>query len=207
MGIAERKEREREEMKERILQGAQKIFLENGFDKTSIRTIAEEIEYSPATIYLYFKDKNELLFALHEQAFIKMMGEFSILETIADPFERLVEMGNLYINYAIQNPGLYDLMFVMDAPMESLACRDELWEDGMKSFALLKGIIEDCIKSGYFSASTDIEVTALTIWGQVHGLVTLYLKKRMDMFEANEQAQRLSMSFMQFVQLLKSLGS
>lgn len=69
MGVADRKEREKEEMKTKILEAAKKLFLDHGFEKTSIRNIAEEIEYSPGTIYLYFKDKNELLFALHQEAF------------------------------------------------------------------------------------------------------------------------------------------
>jgi AcrR family transcriptional regulator len=205
MGIAERKEREREEMRERILQGAQKVFLANGYEKTSIRTIADAIEYSPATIYLYYKDKNALLFALHEQAFLKMMGEFAVLSTIADPFDRLIEMGNLYINYAIKNPELYDLMFIMEAPMESLACRDELWEDGMKSFGLLKAIIGECMDAGYFKSTLDVEITALTVWSHVYGLVAIHLKKRMDMFEPGEQVERMFASFKQFTGMLKSL--
>ena len=60
MGIAERKEREKMEMHDRILQAATVMFLEDGYEKTSIRNIADKIEYSPATIYLYFKDKDEL---------------------------------------------------------------------------------------------------------------------------------------------------
>lgn len=62
MGISERKEREREEMKTMITTAAMKMFLEDGYAKTSIRNIADAIEYSPGTIYLYYKDKDELLF-------------------------------------------------------------------------------------------------------------------------------------------------
>ena len=75
MGIVERKEREKEDMRRLILNAARKLFLEQGYEKTSIRNIADAIEYSPATIYLYYKDKNELLFALHEEAFLKLMEE------------------------------------------------------------------------------------------------------------------------------------
>ena len=62
MGVADRKEREKTEMQKRILDAARVLFLEKGFEKTSIRNIADLIEYSPGTIYLYFKDKNEILF-------------------------------------------------------------------------------------------------------------------------------------------------
>ena len=77
MGILERKEREREDMRRLILNAARELFLEQGYEKTSIRNIADVIEYSPATIYLYYKDKNELFFALHEEAFLKLMEELS----------------------------------------------------------------------------------------------------------------------------------
>ncbi|MBI2419199.1 MAG: helix-turn-helix transcriptional regulator, partial [Ignavibacteriales bacterium] len=57
MGISERKEREKSEMRELVLQTALKLFIDKGYDNVSIRKIANVIEYSPGTIYLYFKDK------------------------------------------------------------------------------------------------------------------------------------------------------
>lgn len=203
MGIQERKEREKEDMRRLILEAARKLFLEQGYEKTSIRNIADAIEYSPGTIYLYYKDKNELLFALHEEAFLKMMQELIKVTGIKDPFERLVEMGHQYIKYAIENPELYDLMFIMQAPMETLACRDEIWEDGLKSFGLLKLVIGDCVKAGYFKED-NIEIMAMTIWAYMHGLVTIYLKNRMSMFQDNQQLDRIQESFQLFVKMLKT---
>ncbi|MCU0340912.1 MAG: TetR/AcrR family transcriptional regulator [Spirosomaceae bacterium] len=203
MGILERKEREKEEMRRKILDAARKLFLEQGFEKTSIRNIADAIEYSPATIYLYYKDKNELLFALHEEAFLKMMEELSKVVSVKDPFERLVEMGHQYIKYAVENPELYDLMFIMTAPMETLACRDEIWEDGMKSFCLLQTVVEQCITGGYFKKDLDVEIASLTIWSYMHGLVTIYLKNRMNMFGDDRQLERMQLSYKMFVEMLK----
>ena len=179
------------------------LFLEQGFEKTSIRGIAEAIEYSPATIYLYYKDKNELFFALHEEAFLKMMAELSQVVSIKDPFERLVEMGHRYIKYAVENPELYDLMFIMTAPMETLACRDEVWEDGMKSFCLLQSVVNQCVAAGYFKVQ-DTETASLTIWAYMHGLVTIYLKNRMNMFGDDRQMERIQQSFELFVRMLKT---
>lgn len=205
MGITERKEREKEEMRHKILDAARRLFLELGYEKTTIRGIADAIEYSPATIYLYYKDKNELLFALHEVAFIKMMQELSAISSIADPFEQLVAMGKQYIKFAIENPELYDLMFIMTAPMETLACRDELWEDGMKSFCLLQSVIEKNVGAGYFEANINIENLALTIWSYIHGLVTIYLKNRMSMFQDDNPITRIDSSFELFINMLKKM--
>ena len=57
MGVTERRERERQAVRQEILDAARALFIEEGYEKTSMRKIAEKIEYSPTTIYLYFKDK------------------------------------------------------------------------------------------------------------------------------------------------------
>jgi AcrR family transcriptional regulator len=203
MGITERKEREREEMRELILRSAQDLFLENGYEKTSIRGIADAIEYSPATIYLYYKDKNELLLALHVKAFEKMMQEFAVIAAVADPFERLKSLGNQYIKFAVENPELYDLMFIMQAPLEALACKNEVWEDGMKSFDFLRFVFSECVSVGYFRADLDVDTSCLTIWSYVHGLVTIYLKKRMDMFGDGREMERMQASYELFIKMIQ----
>ncbi|TDB64081.1 TetR/AcrR family transcriptional regulator [Arundinibacter roseus] len=203
MGIVERKERDREEMRDLILEAARTLFLTKGYEKTSIRNIADAIEYSPGTIYLYYKDKNELLFALHEAAFRKMTLELSQVNDISDPFARLVEMGHRYIKYAVENPEMYDLMFVMKGPMQDLACRDEVWEDGLKAFSLLEYVITDCIKAGYFK-ELDVETAALTIWSYMHGLVIIFLKDRMKMFNDNREKERMQQSYALFVKMMRS---
>lgn len=203
MGIVERKEREREEMRELILEAARKLFLAQGFDKTSIRNIAEAIEYSPATIYLYYKDKNELLYSLHEAGFRKMMEEFSIVTTVQDPFEKLVAIGNQYLKFAIENPELYDLMFIMDAPMETLSCREEEWDEGARSFEFLRTTIADCITAGHFKNTLDVESASLTIWSFMHGLLSLHLRKRMAFFTDDREMERIQDSFKLFVEMIK----
>ena len=129
MGVKERKERDKVEMRDKILQSAQQLFLAKGLDQTSIRNIAEAIEYSPATIYLYFKDKNEIIHALHLDGFRLLVRHFEPLVKFTDPFERLIEMGNAYIKFATTNPGVYELLFVRTEPMEYVSnCLDEEWK-------------------------------------------------------------------------------
>ena len=57
MGIKERRERQKEHLREEILEAARELFLKEGVENVSMRAIAKRIEYSPTTIYLYFKDK------------------------------------------------------------------------------------------------------------------------------------------------------
>jgi AcrR family transcriptional regulator len=75
MGLAERKEREKLELKNLILEASRKLLLAHGQEGLSIRKIADEVEYSPATIYLYFADKDAILHELMEMGF-GVMNEY-----------------------------------------------------------------------------------------------------------------------------------
>lgn len=202
MGIVERKEREREEMRKLILSAAQQLFVANGYEKVSIRTIADAIEYSPATIYLYYKDKNELFFALHQEAFQKLIHEFAPVARIEKPMERLVDMGHRYIRFALNNPELYDLMFILTTPMKTIEYREDIWEDGHRAFGLLRSVVQACIDAGDIR-HPDAERAALLIWSQVHGLVALQLRCRMDMFGEDRREQLIEEVYELFINTIQ----
>ncbi|MDZ4679345.1 MAG: TetR/AcrR family transcriptional regulator [Saprospiraceae bacterium] len=176
MGVAERKLRAKEEMRHRILETARKLFLEKGFEHTSLRNIAEAIEYSPATIYLYFKDKNELFHALHIEGFKMMLEYMQPLTGIPDPFERLVQLSYTYIRFARENPEFYDLMFIMNAPMDALES-EEKWAMGDQTFGFVVNLIEECQKTGRFQGKNAYQL-AFHCWASVHGLVSLEIRQR-----------------------------
>lgn len=60
MGIRKRKEREKERKRQEIMAAAKKVFSAKGFSKATMEEIAKEAEFSPGTLYLYFKNKDEL---------------------------------------------------------------------------------------------------------------------------------------------------
>ncbi|PWK19438.1 TetR family transcriptional regulator [Arcicella aurantiaca] len=181
MGIIERKERDKQEMRLKILETAQQIFIEEGFEKASIRAIADRIEYSPATIYLYFKDKNELFFSVHEMGFEKLILEMTIaIEGITDPIEELRARGFAYMKFAFQNPEMYDLMFIQNAPMESIK-ESSVWTCGHQCFELLCQTIQKCIDQNYIRFD-DIYIASMSIWSFMHGLVSLKIRNRFQKF-------------------------
>ncbi|MCU0448183.1 MAG: TetR/AcrR family transcriptional regulator, partial [Microscillaceae bacterium] len=146
MAIKERKEREKQEMRERILEVAKQMFLKDGYDKTSIRNIADKIEYSPGTIYQYFEDKDEIFFIIHQQGFDQLFAMMAQVNEIPNPLERLKTLGKVYMQFAIENPELYDLMFIMRAPMNNLLEKKKEWERGFASFDFLESIVKECIE-------------------------------------------------------------
>ncbi len=180
MGTLERKEREKLEMRNVILKAATEMFLKDGFERTSIRGIAEKIEYSIGAIYIYFKDKTELLNALMEQGFQKLTLVFKKMTKDEDPVVRLKQLGHAYVNFGLKNKEYYDLMFIMKKPMEM--AEDKKWSSGMNAFNFLSETVKACMDNNRLRFK-DHYAASLAIWGFVHGLVALYTRKRLIMFD------------------------
>jgi AcrR family transcriptional regulator len=182
MTIAERKARERQEMRALILDTARALFIEEGFSNVSIRRIAEKIEYSPATIYLYFKDKDEILYAVHNLGFELLMEKFRDTAAVADPFDRLRTIAQRYLEFAIEHPGYYDLMFIMRGPIKTIHEGSDEWSYGRQSFDFLHATVQECVDAGCFPPASR-DVAAFAIWGYVHGVAALIIRRRCPMLE------------------------
>ena len=193
MGVLQRKEREKEEMRRLILDAAHRLFREKGYDGVSMRSIAEAIEYSPATLYLYYKDKNELFFALQSEAAIVKRDHLLPSMGIADPWERLIDFGRRYIDFGLKHPDLYDLLFITRAPMEHLESQ-ECWILGLSMHAFFVDTVQACVDKRYFK-STDAETIAYTLWCHAHGLVSLFIRERMRMYPEEKRATLAKKSF------------
>ena len=180
MGIAERREREARHMKTRILDTAMRLFLDEGFENVTIRRIAAKIEYSPATIYLYYKDKNDILYSLHSNGFEMLHKRQLKVLAVRNVWKRLREHGRLYLSFALENPEYYDLMFIMRGPAEKIK-EKEKWESGLRSYNLLKENVKQCMASGYLKRGNP-DVASLAFWSLTHGLASLVIRKRCIMF-------------------------
>ncbi|PJJ79585.1 AcrR family transcriptional regulator [Mucilaginibacter auburnensis] len=205
MGTAERKLREKETLRSLILESAKKLFIENGVEQTTIRAIAKNIDYSVGTVYFYFKDKNEILNALHTQGFSQLGLQFSVLKNVNHPMERLMAMGRLYIAFALENPDMYELMFTLKEPMEVLDSKEhEQWDEGISAFRALKDTVNACIKAGHFNGHTAEPLTYM-IWSVVHGMCSLYISKRTGSIYGNEPENLVNAALEEFLMMLRKL--
>ncbi len=189
MGIAERKEKQKLEIRKMILEASMKLFVEEGFESVSIRKIADLIEYSPTTVYLYFKDKDEIFYDLHNIGFQKFQELNKDLPAIENPLVRLHKMGENYIHFGMENREYYDLMFILRAPMETLAQikgPDCVWVGGDSALNNLKATLDECMERG-FVRKTDLDVMAMTVWGMVHGWVSLAIRERFEKMVPKEE--------------------
>ncbi len=193
MGISERKERDKQGMKILILDTAMKLFTDEGFGNVSIRRIADKIEYSPATIYLYFKDKDEILFALHTAGFEELFKRQQAVLSIRDPWKRLQKHGEIYIRFGLENPEYYNLMFIMRSPARKFA-ESDAWTAGMRSYEFFRNEVQRAIEAGVLPRG-DSNLAAFGLWGVAHGIVALILRQRCTMLDAQTIEQTALAAF------------
>lgn len=202
MGTAERKVKEKEELKALILKAAKRLFATQGMEQTTMRSIAREIEYSVGTVYLYYKDKNEILYDLHGQGFAKLSEEMRALFSVSEPMERLKALGRTYMKFALENTQMYDLMFNMKAPMDFIKLQEvQTWQEGHSSFDALRKTVKDCMDVGYFKGHA-LEPLSFAIWSTVHGMCSLYIRERVKGATAQEPDALLLAAYEDFVLML-----
>ncbi len=177
MGIADRKERQRAELRDQILSAALRLIRADGFDALTMRKIADAIEYSPATLYLYFASRDEIALALVREGFAMLVRCLAPAAAIADPLDRLRVLGRAYVDFAQREPETYRLMFMDDprytAPlMEALKQSDD--DTGGEAFSFLRDTVAELIARGAFRPDPPDMVAGL-LWAGLHGIAALKL--------------------------------
>ncbi|MBC8051919.1 MAG: TetR/AcrR family transcriptional regulator [Sphingobacteriaceae bacterium] len=175
MGITERKEREKDDMRKLIMDAAFEMFLKEGYAGTSLRLIAKKIEYSPGTIYLYYKDKDALFFDIQTRCFDNLVTEYKKLEGIEDPFERLKQIGHTYMRHNIENPQCFNIKFLLDSPLGEFT-RKNRWAKYGNALGFFTYTVKECVDQKLIDY-IDVDKASLELWGIVHGLTTLFNKK------------------------------
>jgi AcrR family transcriptional regulator len=174
MGVAERKQREKLALRQEILTAARHLFAKEGYESVSMRRIAEKIEYSPTTIYLHFKDKDDLIQQLCEESFALLTRRIQkAVGTGGDPVERLKKGLRAYVEFGIQHPNHYRTTFM--TPHEPPDGEKNMQEsEGMRAFQFLAQSVTECVKAGRFR-ETDVMAISQALWSVVHGVTSLQI--------------------------------
>ncbi|MEY4168195.1 MAG: TetR/AcrR family transcriptional regulator [Blastocatellia bacterium] len=176
MGTRERREREREALRGEILAAARELFISEGYERVSMRRIAERIEYSPTTIYLYFRDKSEILDEICEQTFARLAKSLERIEGKGlDPLEGLREGCQAYIQFGLRNRHQYRLTFMVSS--ERMDRHDESGYEGSmgeRAFGFLERAVARCAEAGYVR-EVEVAVASQVVWVTIHGLTSLLI--------------------------------
>jgi AcrR family transcriptional regulator len=200
MGIIERKQEEKQEMHKRILNGARTVFLEKGYEQTSMRNIANEINYSPGSLYFYFKDKSEIFHELHREGFQLLLNQLKVLNKVADPFERLKAMGRVFIQFAQDNKDYYNLMFIVEEPSKMSEAGG--FKIAQEAIEQLSSVVKECQKKGKFKDMDTVYFTFM-ILSTLHGICALFCKDRTASFVNKTNEELMQHGYECFVALLE----
>ena len=178
MAIQDRKARQKQLLRQEILDAARDIFVKEGFDRLSMRRVADKIEYSPTAIYLHFKDKEELVFCLCEETFGRLVRELETLDGGKDPVARLKRGLRRYVDFGLRNPQHYIATFVIPHPdREDSRVAARYKEDGtmgMRALGLLRAQVAACVAAKKLRR-VDVDTATRSLWAAIHGITSLLI--------------------------------
>lgn len=170
MGIAERKIRQKEEVRNAILQAAWQIVTAEGWQALSIRKIAEAIEYSVPVIYDHFENKEAILLELTRQGFRLLNEELvKARKRSSDPEKQIEAMAYSYWEFAFDHKAYYQVMYGLGMP--SCETVSQISELGTFSTLLMQPIRELIAASK--NPGADVKLKLHTFWSLLHGLISI----------------------------------
>lgn len=196
MTHSERLIREKDRKRRLILNAARELFAREGFENVSMRRIANQANYSPAALYRYFKNKKEILSVLRNEGFRGYVERQKSLRAIPDVFERLHECGRRYVQFALENPDDFELMYCTTC--DEVDMEGELAEESMESYREFRSLVKEVVASGELG-DWDEETVAFALWSGVQGLASLANSGRLDAFAGaavNAEFYRKVLGFM-----------
>ncbi|MEO1553514.1 MAG: helix-turn-helix domain-containing protein [Pseudomonadota bacterium] len=169
-------ERRRNKIRARILSAAERVFAREGAEGLSIRRLAENIDYSPAAIYKYFKSKDELVDELKETFFELILANVNRIADTSTPFaERARDCVATYVQIATEKPYHYAAAFAGESATLAPVDGEPGFAQSKKgqAFMVLRGMIAEGVEIGAFRADIDPTLGAKSIWASMHGLAMM----------------------------------
>ena len=174
MGTTERRAREKEQLRRQIIGAARELFVNEGYENVSMRKIADKIEYSPTVIYLYFKDKADLLDSACQETLLGLLDTVELLKRDKNnPVEALRKSGKAYVEFGLKYPQDYKLTFVI-RPQFQKGLGLEEGSVGERVFSYLCAMVSECVRQKAFR-QVDVETTGQALWSAVHGVTLLLI--------------------------------
>lgn len=175
MGIVERRQRHRDEVKNDIITTAWEMVKKDGWQALSIRKIADAIEYSVPVIYDHFENKEAILIEFGKKGFRKLGDKLEAArEKHSNPDDQIKAIADAYWDFAMNNQELYQLMFglgMASCESDKCTCEYERFTDV---------IMEPIEKALHTNNRTDVSACLKyhTLWSVMHGLVSIKMGAR-----------------------------
>ena len=159
-----------------ILLAARELLDREGLAAVAMRPVAERVGITPMAIYRHYQDRASLLNAVADQGFHELATRLCSLQLKGDVEHRMMQVGNVFLDAALESPNLYELMFL--APREGARVYPKDFNAGRSpTFNPTVKILEEAMGSGELRSDDPIEI-AFEISALSHGLIVLYLGGR-----------------------------
>ena len=184
--IAERREEEKERRRSEILASAEALYAKQGWDAVTMDQVARSARLSRALVYVYFRDKEDLLFAIGERAMELLSSRFQA--AAAGPgtgLQRVDAIGRAYVAYALEFPHYFDVCSRFQSHAmgsEPSANETACHLAGDQVMGTVVGVIEAGIRDGSLRKDIgDPLMLAFTLWAFTHGITQLVMAKSADL--------------------------
>lgn len=173
MSVNDRKRKENEELKAKILNAAVRVLAEQGYDRLSMRKIASLIDYSPTTIYRFFRNKEDLLANLAMQVFMDLSAEVEKIQAAGhkDPLVLLKSLLSAYAAFCFNRPDMFRLFNeIASFEMEEGIMVETLGTVRRPVYQSWREAIKRSVESGRLSEKDESRVF-LYVWDSLHGFI------------------------------------
>jgi len=182
MGIAERKEREKQQRRNAIIDAAERLIFEKGYENTTMDMVAEEAELSKGTLYLYFKSKEDLYLAINARG-MKILEQMfrDAAREVTTGLEKIENIGKAYFKFSQEFHNYFQAMIHYEAKKPDtdmeLPCWDSCETQGMRTLEVVARAVETGIEDGSIRADVDPMQVAMALWGHTTGLIQVLALK------------------------------
>lgn len=168
------------DLRQAILDEARRLLVAVGYPNLSMRKIADAVGCSATSIYLHFAGKDALVHALIGEGMSRLYERLRAAEASgAAPTARLDAMSRAYVAFGLENPELYEVMFLLH-PERMARFPPEAYRRARRNLDLFEEVLEAGAAEGTLDAQPTPEVAAHALWTALHGLVSLRLAGRVD---------------------------
>ncbi|UFT99264.1 TetR family transcriptional regulator [Radiobacillus kanasensis] len=158
-----------------ILEGALQVFAENGYHASQVSKIAKVAGVADGTIYLYFKNKEDILISLFREKLGELVGKFEAsIEHITDAAEAIQEICRIHYTELEANVPLAYVTQI-ELRQSNLEMRKAIGQTVKPYIKLLEGVIRKGMEDGTFRADLDVKLTRLLLFGAMDEVVTTWL--------------------------------
>jgi AcrR family transcriptional regulator len=176
MGTKERRQREKKDQRQKILDAALEIINKEGFAALSMRKLADRIEYSPASIYLHFASREQIARELSAAGYAQLLDRMTAAAASQNPIERLTSICMAYVTFGLEHPETYQLIFMGDSGYMTAVFAEKTTDSPAdRSYQLLLDLAKDLKRAGFDLGRTTANEFAEMLWAAMHGIVSLKL--------------------------------